>query len=63
MFVLQCSLETKRRNTPVYFGGMTQIGVSYTESLDEAIKFEAKEDAMNDSAYSFALAFFEPVEI
>lgn len=60
MFILEDSLETKKRQKPVYLKGISGIGPMYTESLDEAEKFNNKQDAMQSPAYSHPLCFFEP---
>lgn len=60
-YVLQDSLETKRRNKPVYFGGYSIIGPMYTENLDEAVSFKSKELAMKSLAYANPMCFFEPI--
>ena len=63
MFVLQDSLETKKRGKPVYFDRMTGIGPMYTEDLSEAEVFATKHDGMQSPAYTHSLCFFEPVEL
>lgn len=62
-FVLQDSLESKRREKPVYLGGMTPIGPCYTEELTQAQRFISREDAMQSPALFHSLCFFEPQEI
>lgn len=63
MFVLQDSLETKRREKPVYFGGMTGIGPKYTEDKEQAERFYTKQESFQCPAYVHPMCFFEPVEI
>ena len=63
MYVLKDSFEAKKRNCPVYLKDMSGIGPVYTESLDEAKKFETKEDAMMSPAFNYSLCFFYPEEI
>lgn len=62
-FVLQDSLETKRRGKPVYLLKVTGIGPAYTEVLGEAERFESEREAMQSKAYIHPLCFFEPAEI
>ena len=62
-FVLQDSLETKKRRKPVYFGRMTGIGPMYTEDINEAEKFDSRIDAASSPAMRHSLTFFEPVEV
>ena len=63
MFVLQDSLQTKRRKKPVYLHYVTGIGPAYTDRLEEAEKFDSKVLAMESPAYMHSMCFFEPVEI
>jgi len=60
MFVLEDSLETKKRKKPVYLKGISDIGPMYTENLDDAVKFDNKQDAMQSPVYVHPLCFFGP---
>lgn len=62
-FVLQDSLETKRRDKPVYLRKVTGIGPAYTESLDEAELFNTAHEARQSPAYAHPMCFFEPEAI
>jgi hypothetical protein len=60
MYVLEDSLETKKRGKPVYLECITGIGPAYTESEDKAEKFYSRLLAMQSKAYSHPMCFFEP---
>lgn len=62
-FVLQDSLESKRRDKPVYLGGMTGIGPRYTEDLAQAQRFPSRDEAIQSPAFFHSMCFFEPQEI
>lgn len=60
MFVLTDTLETKKRGKPVYLLTQTGIGPAYTESMEEAQKFDTEQQAMQHPAYVHPMCFFEP---
>jgi len=62
-YILQESLETKKRNKPVYFHEMTNIGPKSTTNLKEAERFGSLLEAMQCPAYHHWASFYEPVEV
>lgn len=63
MYVLQDSLETSKRGKPVYLWKQTGIGPAYTESLEDAEKFDDEKAAMRHPAYLHPMCFFEPAPV
>lgn len=54
---------SKDREKPLYFHMMTGIGPKTTADIDEAAKFESKEEAYQSPAMRFSLTIFEAKEL
>jgi hypothetical protein len=63
MWVLLEDFQTKRQGKEMYFKAWTGIGPATTDDLEEAHRFDSKEEAVISAAYRHTLSFFEPVEI
>jgi len=63
MWILLEESQTKKQRKKIYFKGWTGIGPATTDDLNEAHRFDSREEAVLSAAYRHSLSFFEPVEI
>jgi hypothetical protein len=63
MWVLLEEAQTKAQRKKIYFKQWTGIGPATTNDLNEAHRFDSKEEAVMSAAYRHSLSFFEPVEL
>ena len=63
MWVLLEEVQTKQQGKDIYFKGWTKDGPATTVNLEEAHRFDSREEAIPSQAYRHSLSFFEPVEI
>lgn len=63
MWVLLEETQTKIRGKSMFFKGWSKTGPELTDDLEEAHRFESKDEARLSAAYRDSLSFFEPVEV
>ena len=63
MWVLLEEAQTKTQRKKMYFKGWVGNGPVTTNDLDEAHRFESKEEARLSAAYRNSLSSFAPVEL
>ncbi len=59
-FVLRETLASRSRGKSIFFCRMTGIGPMNTASIDEAARFDTREDALLSPASRHLLSFYEP---
>jgi hypothetical protein len=62
-WVLYEDFASEKRGKPVYLKCMTGIGPCTTTSLEDAQKFNSKDEALVHPAMLHMLSFFEPREV
>lgn len=59
-WILRETLSSEKLKTPIYFKGITAIGPMSTPNLEQAQRFNSKQEAMMSPAYVHPLSFYEP---